>query len=188
MALQVIQSSSKGEDPAKANAYSSVAAWLAQHHDFEHALELARLIQGAKPYSGQTNTPVYTLLWIQPEQLRASDQAGAQETIDEVLAAADQPVDSTAPAFYYISIASQLAHQGNRPAATAVVDRIHHLFSAARSDVVTWPVARHSHGNAVAMRTEFQALLSMAVQTQSGERSIEPTRQQRQSGASSKLP
>jgi hypothetical protein len=34
LALEVIQNSSKGEDPAKANDYISVAGWLAEHHDF----------------------------------------------------------------------------------------------------------------------------------------------------------
>lgn len=80
LALEVIQNSSKGEDPAKANDYNSVAGWLAEHHDFEHALELARLIQQAKPYFGQTNYLVGTLLRIQAEQFKAGDQAGARET------------------------------------------------------------------------------------------------------------
>jgi hypothetical protein len=53
LALEVIQNSSTGEDPAKANDYISVTGWLAEHHDFEHALELARLIQQAKPILGR---------------------------------------------------------------------------------------------------------------------------------------
>jgi tetratricopeptide (TPR) repeat protein len=130
LALEVIQNSSKGEDPAKANDYISVAGWLAEHHDFEHALELARLIQQAKPYFGQTNYLVGTLLRIQAEQFKAGDRAGAQETIDEALAAVewekDHPVEpwfaESMPAGLYASIASQLAKEGNRPAATAVVD------------------------------------------------------------------
>jgi hypothetical protein len=89
MALQVIQNSSKGEDVAKANDYSSVSQWLAEHHDFEHALELARLIQRGKPYFGQTNTLVGTLLRIQAEQYKAGDKAGAEETTDQALAAVE---------------------------------------------------------------------------------------------------
>jgi tetratricopeptide (TPR) repeat protein len=142
MALQVIRNSSKGEDPAKANDYISVAGWLAEHHDFEHALELARLIQQAKPYFGQTNYLVGTLLRIQAEQFKAGDRAGAQETIDEALAAVEwekyHPVDpwfaESMPAGLYASIASELAHQGNRPAAAAVVDRIYDLLTPASTE------------------------------------------------------
>lgn len=142
LALEVIQNSSKGEDPAKANDYISVAGWLAEHHDFEHALELARLIQQAKPYFGQTNYLVGTLLRIQAEQFKAGDRAGAQETIDEALAAVewekDHPVEpwfaESMPAGLYASIASQLAHEGNRPAATAVVDLIYDLLAAASTE------------------------------------------------------
>jgi tetratricopeptide (TPR) repeat protein len=142
MALEVIQNSSKGEDPAKANDYISVAGWLAEHHDFEHALELARLIQQAKPYFGQTNYLVGTLLRIQAEQFKAGDRAGVQETIDEALAAVEwekyHPVDpwfaESMPAGLYASIASELAHEGNRPAAAAVVDRIYDLLAPASTE------------------------------------------------------
>lgn len=142
LALEVIQNSSKGEDPAKANDYISVAGWLAEHHDFEHALELARLIQQAKPYFGQTNYLVGTLLRIQAEQFKAGDRAGAQETIDEAVAAVewekDHPVEpwfaESMPAGLYASIASQLAHEGNRPAAAAVVDLIYDLLAAASTE------------------------------------------------------
>jgi hypothetical protein len=142
MALQVIQNSSKGEDVAKANDYSSVSQWLAEHHDFEHALELARLIRRAKPYFGQMNTLVGTLLRIQAEQFKAGDQAGAQETTDQALAAVewekDHPVDpwfaESMPAGLYASIASELAREGNRPAAAAVVDRIYDLLAAASTE------------------------------------------------------
>jgi hypothetical protein len=142
MALQMIQNCSKGEDVAKANAYSSVSQWLAEHHDFEHALELARPIQRAKPYFGQTNTLVGTLLRIQAEQFKAGDQAGAQETTDQALAAVewekDHPVDpwfaESMPAGLYASIASELAHEGNLPAAAPVVDRIYDLLAAASTE------------------------------------------------------
>lgn len=142
LALEVIQNSSKGEDPAKANDYISVAGWLAEHHDFEHALELARLIQQAKPYFGQTNYLVGALLRIQAEQFKAGDRAGAQETIDEALTAVewekDHPVEpwfaESMPAGLYANIASQLAHEGNRPAATAVVDLIYDLLAATSTE------------------------------------------------------
>ncbi len=142
MALQVIQNSSKGEDVAKASDYSSVSQWLAEHHDFEHALELAHLIQRAKPYFGQTNALVGTLLRIQAEQVKAGDKAGAEETTDQALAAVewekDHPVDpsfaESMPAGLYTSIASELAHEGNRLAATTVVDRIYDLLATASTE------------------------------------------------------
>jgi tetratricopeptide (TPR) repeat protein len=141
-ALAVIQNSSKGENPAKANDYSSVALWLAEHHDFEHALEVARLIRRAKPYFGQTNSFVGALLPIQAEQFKAGDQAGAQETIDEALAAVDwekgHPEDpwfaESMPAGLYANIAGELARQGNRPTAAAVVDRIYDLLAEASTE------------------------------------------------------
>jgi hypothetical protein len=93
-------------------------------------------------YFGQTNYLVGTLLRIQAEQFKAGDRAGAQETIDEALAAVewekDHPVEpwfaESMPAGLYASIASQLAHEGNRPAATAVVDLIYDLLAAASTE------------------------------------------------------
>lgn len=142
LALEVIQNSSKGEDPAKANDYSSVALWLAQHHDFEHALQVARLIETAKPYFGQTNRFVGTLLPIEAEQFKAGDRAGAQESIDEALAAVDWEKDhpedpwfaETMPAGLYASIAAALAREGKQPASVAVVDRIYDLLAAASTE------------------------------------------------------
>jgi tetratricopeptide (TPR) repeat protein len=142
LALEVIQNSSQGQDPAKANDYLSVAQWLAEHHNFEHALEVARLIQRAKPYFGQTNNFVGTLLRIQAEQFKAGDRAGAQGTIDEALAAVawerDHPEDpwfaESMPAGLYANIAAELAHEGNRPAAISVVDHIYDLLAAARTE------------------------------------------------------
>ncbi len=142
MAVQVIENSSKNEDAAKANQYISVAQWLAEHHDFEHALELARLIQRAKPYFGQTNNLVNILLRIQAEQFRAGDRAGAQETSNRALAAVawekDHPFDpwfaESMPGGLYASIASELAHEGNRPAAAAVVERIYDLLAVASTE------------------------------------------------------
>jgi tetratricopeptide (TPR) repeat protein len=139
LALEVIQNSSKADDPAKANDYSSVAQWLAERHDFEHALQVARLIQRADPYFGQTNHFVGALLMIQAEQFKAGEHAGSEETIDEALAAVqwekDHPVDpwfaGSMPGGLYANIATELAHEGNRPAAVAVVDRIYDLLAAA---------------------------------------------------------
>lgn len=142
MALEVIQNSSKGQDAAKANDYGSVVLWLAEHHDFEHALEVARLIRRAKPYFGQTNNFVGTLLPIAAEQFKAGDRAGASETIDEALAAVewekDHPEDpwfaQSMPAGLYANIAAELAREGNRPAALAVVDRIYGLLAEASTE------------------------------------------------------
>jgi thioesterase domain-containing protein len=142
LALEVIQNSSKGEDPAKANEYGSVALWLAEHHDFEHALQVARLIQRAKSYFGQTNHFVGTLLPIGAEQFKVGDRAGAQETIDEALAAVewekDHPqgprFDESMTAGLYANVAAELAREGNRPASVAVVDRIYYLLAAASTE------------------------------------------------------
>ncbi len=142
MALEVIQNSSKGEDAAKSNAYGSVVLWLAEHHDFEHALEVARLIRRAKPYFGQTNNFVGTLLPIAAEQFKAGDRTGAQETIDEALVAVqwerDHPEDrwfaESMPAGLYANIAAELAHEGNRPAAISVVDRLYDLLAVASTE------------------------------------------------------
>ncbi len=142
MALEVIQNSSKGQDAAKANDYGSVALWLAGHHDFEHALEVARLIRRAKPYFGQTNNFVGSLLPIAAEQFKAGDRAGARETIDEALAAVEweknHPEDpwfaESMPGGLYANIASELAREGNRSAAAAVLDRIFDLSAAASTE------------------------------------------------------
>jgi hypothetical protein len=142
LALEVIQNSSKEAEPAKANDYGSVVLWLADHHDFAHALEVARLIRRAKPYFGQTNNFVGTLLPIAAEQFKAGDRTGAQETIDEALADVEweerHPEDpwfaQTMPAGLYANIAGELAREGNRPAAVAVVDRIYDLLAVASTE------------------------------------------------------
>jgi hypothetical protein len=142
LALKVIQNSSQADDPAKANDYGSVAQWLAEHHDFEHALQVARLIQRAKPYFGQTNHIVGALLMIQAEQFKAEDRGGAQATVDEALAAVewekDHPFDpwfaETTPGLLYANIAADLGNEGNRAGAVAVVGRIYDLLAAASTD------------------------------------------------------
>lgn len=139
LALEVIQNSSKADDPSKANDYLWVAQSLAEHHKFESALEVARLIRRAKPYAGQTGNLVQTLLRIQAEQFKAGDCAGAQKTIDEALAAAEwekeHPEDAwfaeSTPAMFYGSIATTLAKEGNRAAAVGLVNRIYDLLAAA---------------------------------------------------------
>jgi thioesterase domain-containing protein len=128
----MIQNSAKGEDPAKAVEYSLVAFLLAAHNDFDHALQVARLIERAKPYFGQTNRFVESLLSIEEEQFKAGDRARAQETIDEALAAVE--FAKSMPVGLYGEIAAQLAREGNRPASIAVVDRIYDQLAAASTD------------------------------------------------------
>jgi tetratricopeptide (TPR) repeat protein len=142
LALEIIQNSSKGDDPDKANDYFWVAQSLADRHKFARALEVARLIETAKPYSGQTSRFIDTLLRIQTEQFKVGDRAGAQKTIDEALAAAEwekeHPEDAwfaeSTPAIFYSSIATNLAKEGDHPAAVAIVNRIYDLLAAATTE------------------------------------------------------
>jgi tetratricopeptide (TPR) repeat protein len=138
LALELIRNSGVGNDQPKATAYLFVAQQLAEKHNFDGALQVARLIRNEPTFPGQMNVFVTALLRIQSKQAEAGDSSGVKNTLTEALEAAEQETaNSSTPEFavtragLYAGIAGELDREGDRETALSVVERIYALIAAA---------------------------------------------------------
>ncbi len=119
----------------RANAYSMIASGLASKNNFEDAVAVVRLI---RKEPGQAYIFVDSLMWIYARQWKTGDEPAAENTLNEALDVVERgredpgSTDFTTASMYY-TIMSRLSEAGNRDAASAMVERIYGIASAAEN-------------------------------------------------------
>jgi len=137
LALTVVRSSGKGDAQGRAQAYASIAGTLAERGAFDESLGIVKLIEDGPDYLGRTSLLVQTLMVIQSKQWAAGDETAANNTLNAALEAVEREKESpftpefaeTMPAQTYGGIVGELAREGNRAAAYAVLERLYDIVA-----------------------------------------------------------
>jgi tetratricopeptide (TPR) repeat protein len=175
LAVELIRES-EGNPDGKAQGYLFVSQQLANRHDFADALQVARLIQQGPASFARSNQLVQVLLWIHSKQVEAGDTASAESTINEALDAAEEEIENPSDRFgesltagLFGRIAGELARDGNRGAALAVLERIYGMIAAA-GDPKAKQLVLFQLADAQGNIGELESAMSTAEQLTDGQR------------------
>jgi len=175
LALTVVRSSGTGDAQARAQAYASIAQTLAQKGEFQESFRMVGLIEESRAFPGKTLLLAGALMGIHQWQWRSGDESGATSTLNAALDAVESEKENPFnPGFpdirgqTYGGIVAGLAHEGDRAAAYAVLERIYNIVEdandAEKQDLLyTLSAAQANLG-------EFELALETASQMQPDEK------------------